>query len=107
MTTYNAPVDEMMFLFDHLRDDKKYNEIEKFKEINSELVKDILEQAAKINKEIIHPLAKIGDDSPVYMKTGLLDHLLDIRRLIEILYLMAGPHFLAILNMAVKECQKP
>ena len=34
MTTYNAPVDEMMFLFDHLKDDKKYNEIEKFKDIN-------------------------------------------------------------------------
>ena len=72
MTTYNAPVDEMMFLFDHLRDDKKYNEIEKFKEINSELVKDILEQAAKINKEIIHPLAKIGDDSPCVYENGIV-----------------------------------
>ena len=72
MTTYNAPVDEMMFLFDHLKDDKKYNEIEKFKEINSELVKDILEQAAKINKEIIHPLAKIGDDSPCVYENGIV-----------------------------------
>ena len=38
MTIYNAPVEEMMFLFDHLKDNKNYNEIEKFKEINSDLV---------------------------------------------------------------------
>ena len=48
----------MMFLFDNLRDNKNYNELEKYKEINSDLVKDILEQAAKINQEIILPLAK-------------------------------------------------
>ena len=64
MTIYNAPVEEMMFLFDHLKDNKNYNEIEKFKEINSELVKDILNQAAKLNQEIIHQLAKIGDENP-------------------------------------------
>ena len=47
MTFYNPPVEEMMFLFEHLKDNKNYNEIEKFKEINSDLVKDILEQAGK------------------------------------------------------------
>ena len=57
MTTYNAPVDEMMFLFNNLKDNKNYNEIDKYKEINSDLVKDILEQAAKINQEIVLPLA--------------------------------------------------
>ncbi len=72
MTTYNAPVDEMMFLFDNLRDNENYNEIEKFKEINSELVKDILVEAAKINKEIVHPLAKIGDDNPCVYENGIV-----------------------------------
>ncbi len=72
MTTYNAPVEEMMFLFDNLKDNKNYNEIEKFKEINSELVKDILDQAAKINKEIVHPLAKIGDDNPCVYENGIV-----------------------------------
>ena len=46
---YNAPVEDMMFLFDNLKDNKNYKEIDKFKEINSDLVKDILDQAAKIN----------------------------------------------------------
>ena len=50
MTIYTAPVEEMMFLFDNLKDNQRYKEIEKYKEINSELVKGILEEAAKINK---------------------------------------------------------
>ena len=72
MTIYNAPVDEMMFLFEHLKDNKNYNEIEKFKEVNSELVRDILIQAAKINKELVHPLAKIGDDKPCVYENGIV-----------------------------------
>ena len=72
MTTYNAPVEEMMFLFDHLKDNKNYNEIDKYKEINSDLVKDILQQAAKINQEIILPLAKIGDEKPCVYENGVV-----------------------------------
>ena len=47
MPTYNAPVEDMMFLFDKLRNNKKYNEIEKYKDVNSELVKDILSDGMK------------------------------------------------------------
>ncbi len=72
MTTYNAPVEDMMFLFDYLKDNKNYKEIDKFKEISSDLVKDVLDQAAKINQEIVHPLAKIGDDSPCVYENGVV-----------------------------------
>ncbi len=72
MTTYNAPVEDMMFLFDNLKDNKNFKEIDKFKEINSDLVKDILVQAAKINQEIVHPLAKAGDDSPCVYENGIV-----------------------------------
>ena len=72
MTTYNAPVEDMMFLFDNLKDNKNYKEIDKFKEISSDLVKDVLVQAAKINQEIVHPLAKIGDDSPCVYENGIV-----------------------------------
>ena len=72
MTMYNAPVEDMMFLFENLKDNKNYNEIEKFKEINSDLVKDILDQAAKINQEIVHPLAKIGDENPCVYENGIV-----------------------------------
>ncbi len=72
MTNYNAPVEEMMFLFEHLKDDKNYNEIEKYKEIKPDLVKDILDQAAKINQEIILPLAKVGDEKPCVYENGVV-----------------------------------
>jgi len=72
MPTYIAPVEEMMFLFDNLKDNKNYNEIEKYKEINSDLVKDILQQAAKINQELILPLAKVGDEKPCIYENGVV-----------------------------------
>ena len=47
MPTYTAPVEDMMFLFEKLRDNKNYNELEKYKEVNPELVKDILSNGMK------------------------------------------------------------
>jgi len=41
MPSYIAPLEDMMFLFNKLRNNQKYNEIEKYKEVNTELVKDI------------------------------------------------------------------
>ena len=72
MTIYTAPVEEMMFLFDNLKDNQRYKEIEKYKEINSELVKGILEEAAKINQELILPLAKAGDENPCVYENGVV-----------------------------------
>ena len=72
MTSYNAPVEEMLFLFENLKDNKNYNEIEKLKDVNSELVKDILDQAAKINQDIILPLAKVGDEKPCIYENGVV-----------------------------------
>jgi len=72
MPNYTAPVDDMMFLFDKLRNNKNYNEIEKYKEVNSELVKDILVEAAKINQNIILPLAKSGDENPAALENGVV-----------------------------------
>ena len=39
MPNYNAPIEDMMFLFDKLRNNKNYNEIEKYKEVNSRTCK--------------------------------------------------------------------
>jgi len=72
MPNYTAPVDDMMFLFDKLRNNKNYNEIDKYKEVNTELVKDILVEAAKINENIILPLAKTGDENPAVLENGVV-----------------------------------
>jgi len=72
MPTYTAPVKDMMFLFEKLRNNKNYNEIEKYKEVTPELVIDILEEAAKINQNIILPLAKLGDENPTVLENGIV-----------------------------------
>jgi len=72
MPNYTAPIKDMMFLFDKLRNNKNYNNLEKYKEVNSELVKDILEEAAKINQNLILPLAKSGDENPTVLENGVV-----------------------------------
>ena len=72
MPSYTAPVEDMMFLFEKLRDNKNYNELEKYKEVSPDLVKDILEEAAKINQNLILPLAKIGDETPAVLENGVV-----------------------------------
>ena len=72
MPSYTAPVEDMMFLFEKLRDNKNYNELEKYKEVSADLVKDILEEAAKINQNLILPLAKVGDENPAVLENGIV-----------------------------------
>ena len=72
MAIYNAPIDDMMFLFEKLRDNKHYNELEKYKEVSSDLAKDVLGQAAKITENLILPLAKVGDDTPCVFENGIV-----------------------------------
>jgi alkylation response protein AidB-like acyl-CoA dehydrogenase len=72
MPSYTAPVEDMLFLFEKLRDNKNYNELKKYDEVTIDLVKDILEEAAKINKNLILPLAKIGDENPAVLENGVV-----------------------------------
>jgi alkylation response protein AidB-like acyl-CoA dehydrogenase len=72
MPSYIAPVEDMMFLFEKLRDNKNYNELEKYKEVSPDLVKDILDEAAKINQNLILPLAKVGDENPAVLENGVV-----------------------------------
>jgi len=72
MATYRAPVDDMMFLFEKLRDNSHYNSLEKYKEVNPDLAKDILAQAAKLTENLILPLAKAGDETPAKFENGIV-----------------------------------
>ena len=52
MTTYRAPVDDMMFLFEKLRDNSHYNSLEKlYKE------KKILEHGMEVGKKLAFVLS--------------------------------------------------
>ena len=72
MPSYSAPVKDMMFLYEKLRDNKNYNDLERYNEVSADLVKDILEEAAKINQNLILPLAKAGDENPAVLENGVV-----------------------------------
>jgi len=72
MATYTAPINDMMFLFEKLRDNPHYNALEKYKEVNPDLAKDILEQAAKLTENLVLPLAKVGDETPAKLENGVV-----------------------------------
>ena len=72
MPSYTVPLEDMMFLFEKLRNNKNYNELEKYKEVTPDLVKDILQEAAKINENLILPLAKMGDENPAILENGVV-----------------------------------
>jgi len=72
MATYTAPINDMMFLFEKLRDNPHYNSLKKYKEVNPELAKDILEQAAKLTENLVLPLAKAGDETPAKLENGIV-----------------------------------
>ena len=85
MPSYSAPVKDMMFLYEKLRDNKNYNDLERYNEVSSDLVKDILEEAAKINQNLILPLAKAGDENPAVLENAVQSVLNDGLRTKDIL----------------------
>ena len=72
MTIYKAPTEDMMFLFNELLDNKHFNEIDEYKEVNSELVQSIISEAAKMTENIVFPLAKSGDDYGCKLENGVV-----------------------------------
>jgi acyl-CoA dehydrogenase len=61
MTTYKAPIEDMMFLYNELLDNKHFREIDQYKEINSELVQSIISEGAKMTENIIFAPSEIID----------------------------------------------
>ncbi len=51
MTTYTAPVEDMMFLYEKLRNNKKYNEIDKYKDVTPDLEEGLLDELLENVKE--------------------------------------------------------
>jgi len=105
MATYRAPVDDMMFLFEKLRDNPHYNSLEKYKEVNPDLAKDILEQAAKITENLILPLAKAGDETPAKLENGVVRTPPGYKEAYKNLLKMVGFLYLAIQNMGVRNAK--
>ena len=106
MPSYTAPIEDMLFLFEKLRNNKNYNELKKYDEVTTDLVKDILDEAAKINQNLILPLAKIGDENPAVLENGVVRTPPGYKEATKSTLRMVGHHYLVIQNLVVRVCQK-
>ena len=106
MPSYTAPLSDMLFLFEKLRDNKNYNELEKYHEVNLDLVKDILEEAAKINQNLLLPLALAGDENPAKLENGVVITPPGYKEAYQKYIEDGWISFHVIQNMVAKECLK-
>ncbi|MEK9832299.1 MAG: acyl-CoA dehydrogenase N-terminal domain-containing protein, partial [Rhodospirillaceae bacterium] len=61
MSDYNAPVQDMQFVLEHLCDMAGLRELPAFEETTSDLVEQILTESARFTGEVIAPLNQPGD----------------------------------------------
>lgn len=61
MTVYNAPVDEMKFLFSHVLDMESIAQLPGYQEATPDMVDAILEEAARFYGEVLAPTNQLAD----------------------------------------------
>ena len=70
--TFRAPVEDFLFLFDHVVDLAKVRETERFGEATDDLVRAILSEAGKLSEEVLTPLQRPGDLQPAALENGIV-----------------------------------
>ncbi|MEP6065629.1 MAG: acyl-CoA dehydrogenase [Paracoccaceae bacterium] len=70
--TFRAPVEDFLFLFDHVVDLAKVRETERFGEATDDLVRAILSEAGKLSEEVLTPLQRPGDLQPAALENGVV-----------------------------------
>lgn len=61
MTTYTAPVDDMMFILKDVLQLSNYNALPGFDTLDDETLRAMIEEGAKVCEERLHPLNAVGD----------------------------------------------
>ena len=70
MTTYTAPVKDMMFVINELTDLSLINKLPGIEKLTPDLVESILEAGAKFTGEVLAPLNKTGDEQGSILVDG-------------------------------------
>src|SRR5215468_1401818 len=61
MPTYQAPVDDALFLLNDVFHIERYNNLPGFSDASPDLVAAVLEEAGKFCSEVLAPLNRVGD----------------------------------------------
>lgn len=70
--TYRAPISEYEFLFRHVVGFDRVAATERFGEADADTVSAILNEAAKLCREVLAPLQRVGDLHPARLENGVL-----------------------------------
>ncbi len=70
--TFRAPVEDFLFLFDHVVDLAKVRDTDRFGEASDDLVRAILSEAGKLSEEVLAPLQRPGDLQPAALENGVV-----------------------------------
>lgn len=61
MTTYNAPVEDTLFLLNSVFGIDRYNNLPGFEDATPDMIEAVLNEAGKLSAEVLAPLNKVGD----------------------------------------------
>src|SRR5215831_3487908 len=72
MPSYRAPLDDYRFLLNELFEIDKQRDLPQFAEVSSDLVEDVLTNAAKFCEEVLQPLNQSGDEEGCHFENGVV-----------------------------------
>src|SRR5215467_15982789 len=72
MPFYRAPLDDYRFLLNELFELDKQRDLPQFAELSSDLVEDVLTNAAKFCEEVLQPLNQSGDEEGCHFENGVV-----------------------------------
>ena len=72
MPIYRAPLDDYRFLFHELFELEKQKDLPGFAELSSDLVDDVLNNAAKFCEEVLQPINRSGDEEGCHFENGVV-----------------------------------
>jgi alkylation response protein AidB-like acyl-CoA dehydrogenase len=72
MPVYRAPLQDYRFLMNELFEVDKQTDLPQFGDITSDLVEDVLSNAAKLCEEVLHPINQSGDEEGCHYENGVV-----------------------------------
>ena len=70
MQVYNAPLRDMRFVLNELHIDDGFGDLPDFEEVTPDLTEAVLEEAAKVCRDVLLPLNRLGDEEGLRVENG-------------------------------------
>ncbi len=69
---FRAPVEDYLFLFDHVVNLEQVQATERFEEATSDVTRAIITEAGKLSEDVLAPLQRPGDLHPAVLENGVV-----------------------------------